>query len=52
MLSTHRDESTFGISASICRLYIHAWLQFLYRLNLLELRDWSATGDQRWLRWQ
>jgi hypothetical protein len=49
MLRTHTDESTFRISASICGLYIHAWLQFLYRLDLLELRDRTATGDQRGL---
>jgi hypothetical protein len=52
MLRTHADESTFRISASICGLYIHAWPQFLYRLDLLELRDRTATGDQRRLRWQ
>jgi hypothetical protein len=45
------DESALWISAPICGLYIHARLQFLHRLDLLELGNWTATGHWRGLRW-
>lgn len=38
------NKSTLWIGAPICGLYIHARLQFLHRLDFLELGNRAATG--------
>ena len=43
-LGTYADETTFWVGPPVGRLRMQAWMEFLYRFDLLEFRDRTSTG--------